>query len=47
MLISGPILSEPSGSDSLNLFENLYLSIFKLNLAREFWESGVGTVGLK
>lgn len=47
MLISGSGLSESSGSDSLNLFENLYVSIFKINLPRGFWESGVGTAGLK
>lgn len=45
MLISGSGLSESSGSDSLNLFENLYVSIFKINLpgasGNQVWEPQV------
>lgn len=46
MLISESVLSESSGSGSLNLLENLCVSIFKIDLATGFWESGVGTTGL-
>ena len=46
MLISESVLSESSGSSSLNLLENLCISVFKIDLPRGFWESGVGTAGL-
>lgn len=47
MLTSGLVLAESSGSASLNLFENLYISIFKINLPMGFLEVRLGTVGLE
>ena len=46
MLISESVLSDSSGSSSLNLLENLCISVFKIDLSKGFWESGVGTAGL-